>query len=189
LVWNVIDAGAPTSAEATGEAFNPDVSPVTLETHFEHPANNWRGPVRVGWYQGGVMPRSPKGYIDLNKIDHGAMFKGSKGHIVADFGSRIILPFGDDADLSYYKPRAKNELLPKMEGFQKEWFAACKGNLKTSCNFDYAGLMSEQMLLGLVAYRAGKKIEYDGVAGRVTNAPEANAHLSRKYRDGWTLNG
>jgi hypothetical protein len=49
--------------------------------------------------------------------------------------------------------------------------------------------MIEQMLLGLVAYRAGKKIEYDGAAGRVTNAPEANALLSKPYREGWTLNG
>ena len=49
--------------------------------------------------------------------------------------------------------------------------------------------MIEQMLLGLVAYRVGKKLEYDGAAGKVTNAPEANEFLSRKYRDGWVLNG
>ena len=49
--------------------------------------------------------------------------------------------------------------------------------------------MIEQMLLGLVAYRVGKKIEYDGAAGRVTNSDEANALLRRKYRDGWTLDG
>ena len=189
LVWNVIDAGLPTSAEAKGDPFNPDVSPVELETHFEHPANDWRGPLRVGWYQGGAMPSSPKSCLDLNKIDHGAMFKGSKGFVVADFTSRIILPFGDEADLTYYKPRAKSEVLPTLGHFQKEWFAACKGNLKTSCNFDYASQMIEQMLLGLVAYRAGKKIEYDGAAGRVTNALEANQYLSKQYREGWTLNG
>lgn len=45
------------------------------------------------------------------------------------------------------------------------------------------------MLLGLVSYRAGQKIEYDGTAGRVTNIPEANQYLSREYRPGWTLNG
>ena len=189
LVWNVVDATLPTTAEAKGEAFNPEVSPVTLETHFEHPANDWRGPVHVGWYQGGAMPHSPKEYIDLNKIDHGAMFKGTKGFVVADFTSRILVPFGDDADFTYYKPRAKNDMLPPMGGFQKEWFDACKGKLKTSCDFNYSGHMIEQMLLGLVAYRVGKKIEYDGAVGRVTNAPEANAYLSHQYREGWTLNG
>ena len=49
--------------------------------------------------------------------------------------------------------------------------------------------MIETMLLGLVAYRAGKKISYDGDKGVVTDNPEANALLSRKYREGWTLNG
>jgi predicted dehydrogenase len=189
LVWNVVDATLPTTAEAKGEEFNPEVSPVTLETHFEHPANDWRGPIHVGWYQGGAMPHSPKEYIDLNKIDHGAMFKGTKGFVVADFTSRIIVPFGDEADLTYYKPRTKNEVLPPLGGFQKEWFDACKGKLKTSCDFEYSGHMIEQMLLGLVAYRVGKKIEYDGAAGQVTNAPEANAYLSHQYREGWTLNG
>ncbi len=189
LVWNAVDAGLPTSAEATGEEFNPDVSPVTLETHFEHPANHWRGPLRVSWYQGGALPNTPKEYVDLKKIGHGAMFKGTKGFIVADFETRIILPVGNEADLTYYKPRPKQEVLPNLGHFQKEWFDACKGSLKTSCDFDYSGKMIEQMLLGLVAYRAGKKIEYDGAAGRVTNAPEANALLSRHYREGWTLNG
>ncbi|MBC8096169.1 MAG: Gfo/Idh/MocA family oxidoreductase, partial [Akkermansiaceae bacterium] len=189
IVWNVIDAGVPTSAEAKGEPFNPEVSPVTLETHFEHPANNWRGPLRVSWYQGGAMPNSPKEYLDLGKIGHGAMFKGTKGFVVADFTSRILLPFGDDADLTYYKPRAKDQVLPKPGDFQKEWFDACRGKGKTSCDFDYSAQMIEQQLLGLVAYRAGKKIEYDAASGRVTNVPDANALLSREYRPGWTLNG
>jgi hypothetical protein len=91
--------------------------------------------------------------------------------------------------MTYYKPRAKDALIPKMHGFQQEWINACKGNLKTSCDFDYSGTMIEQMLLGLVAYRVGKKISYDGAAGRVTDSPEANALLSRAYRQGWTLNG
>jgi len=49
--------------------------------------------------------------------------------------------------------------------------------------------MIENLLLGLVAFRVGKKIEYDGIGGRITNSEEGNALLSRKYRDGWTLNG
>jgi predicted dehydrogenase len=189
LLWNVIDATLPTSAEAKGEKFNPDVTPVTCESHFEHPANDWRGPIRVSWYQGGAMPRSPKPYIDLNKIDHGAMFKGSKGFVIADFASRIVLPFGDDADLTYYKPRAKDKVLPPLGHFQKQWIEACKDGRKTACDFEYSGNMIEQLLLGLVAYRVGKKIQYDGAAGRVTNCPEANQFLSRKYRKGWTLDG
>jgi len=189
LLWNAVDATLPTSAEGKGEAFNPDVSPVTLETHFEHPANSWRGPIRVSWYQGGALPNCPRDYIDLNKIGHGAMFKGTKGYLIAGFENRILVPYGDDADLTYYKPRPKNEVLPPLGHFQKEWFDACKGSLKTSCDFVYSGNAIEQMILGLIAYRVGKKIEYDAAAGRVKNSDEANALLSRKYREGWTLNG
>ena len=189
LVWNAIDADLPTTAVAEGDPYNPDVTPVRMKATFDNPANDWRGPIKVHWYQGGAMPRSPKGYIDLNKIGHGAMFKGTKGFIICDFDSRIVLPFGDDADFTYYNKRDKEDVIPPLGHFQKEWVDACKGDLKTHCDFDYAGTVIEQMLLGLVAYRVGKKIEYDGKAGRVTNCPEANALLSKKYRPGWTLHG
>ena len=49
--------------------------------------------------------------------------------------------------------------------------------------------MMEQMLLGLVAHRAGKKLEYDPAAGRVTNMNEANDYLKRQYRPNWKLDG
>jgi len=189
MVWNAIDAGLPTTAEGEGEKYNPEVTPVELHTAFDIPANNWRGPIRVHWYQGGMMPRSPKGYIDLNKIGHGAMFKGTKGYIVCDYDSRIILPFGKNADLTYYDKRPKNEIIPPLGHFQEEWTRACKTDLKTHCDFEYGGNAIEMMLLGLVAYRVGEKIEYDGKRGRVTNNAKANELLSRRLRPGWTMNG
>jgi predicted dehydrogenase len=188
LAWNAIDAGYPTSAEATGEAYNPEVTPVELTAHFDHPANSWRPAIRVSWYQGGALPTSPKPWIDLSKIRDGVMFKGSKGLLLADFESRTLIPVGDTADMTYYRTPAKEAIAPPMGGFQDEWIRACKGDLKTTCNFDYSGPMTEQMALALVAYRAGRKIEYDGSTGRVTNAPEANAFLRREYRAGWPLN-
>jgi predicted dehydrogenase len=189
LVWDAVEAGLPTTAEGKGQEFNPEVTPVELETHFDFPANSWRGPMRISWYQGGYMPRTPKEYVDLNKIDHGAMFKGTKGFLICNFDSRLILPIGKDTDMTYYTPRPKDKVLPAIGNFQKEWINACKGNLKTSCDFEYGGNCIEMMLLGLVAYRVGKKLEYDGATGKVTNSPEANELLSKKYRQGWTLNG
>ena len=82
--------------------------------------------------------------------------------------------------------------------FQLDWIDACKGksnrvvhgtSSKTHCDFDYSGTMIEQMLLGLVAHRVGKKLEYDPATGKVTNSSEANDYLKRSYRSGWTLNG
>jgi hypothetical protein len=89
---------------------------------------------------------------------------------------------------------------PNLGGslFQMEWIDACKGknngvthgtSSKTHCDFDYSGSMMEQMLLGLVAHRAGKRLEYDRATGRITNDAAANDWLKRGYRSGWTLNG
>ncbi len=189
LVWNAIDATRPTSAEAEGDPVNADVTPVKLKMSFEHPANDWRPAIRVSWHQGGAMPESPREYVKLDAIGHGAMFKGDKGLLVCDFTTRILLPYGDDADLTYFNRRAKEDVIAPMGDFQHQWINACKGSLKTACDFDYAGYMIEQQMLGLVAYRVGKKIQYDGAAGKVTNSPEADALLKRTYRDGWVLNG
>ena len=194
LAWNAIDAKLPTSAKAEGEAYNSDVTPVRMQSSFEFPANDWRGNIRLTWYQGGAMPKSPIKCVDLNKIGHGAMFKGSQGFLVADFGSRMIFPYGRDANMSYYKPRAESELIPDLGHFQQQWIDACKGDLKTSCDFEYSGNVIEMMLLGLVAYRAGandegSKLIYDGAAGRVTNNDKADALLGKEYRAGWTLEG
>ncbi len=189
LAWNAIDATLPTSAEGKGDPFNPEVTPVKLEMHWEHPANDWRGPIQVAWYQGGAMPESPTRFLNLPRVDHGAMFEGTKGVLVADFNNRILFPSNDRADMTYYKPRSKENLIPRMGNFQKQWVNACKGDLKTACDFVYSGNIIEQMLLGMVAYRVGKKISYDGATGKVTDCPEANDLLCRKYRPGWTING
>ncbi len=117
------------------------------------------------------------------------MFKGTRGFIIADFSNRTLYPYGKNADLSYYKKRANEDIIPDMGNFQEQWVNACKGDLKTSCNFDYGGTLVETMLLGHVAYRVGKKINYDSAKGRVTNNAEADALLSREYREGWPLDG
>ncbi|MEM7699911.1 MAG: Gfo/Idh/MocA family oxidoreductase, partial [Verrucomicrobiota bacterium] len=192
LAWNVIDAELPTSIEASSpEAFNPDVTPVNLTASYIFEANDWRDKIRVTWFQGGAMPKSPSNWIDLNKIGHGVMFKGTKGFIVADFGSRLVIPFGNTADLTYYEPRAEDELLPEVGNFQKQWTNACRSDnpSDTACNFKYSADMIETMCLGLVAFRAGGRLEYDGAAGRITNNEEANAYLTKPYRDEWPILG
>ena len=191
LAWNVIDAELPTSVKAEGEEFNPDVTPVRLTSTWEFPKNKWRGPIRVTWYQGGDMPKSPQNFIDLNKIGHGAMFKGTQGIIIADFTRRFIMPYGKGADLSYYTPRAKEDLTPNLGDFYENWTTACKnGNpSNTACNLEYSANMIETMALGLAAYRAQEKLQYNGKKGVVTNNKDANQYLTKPYREGWTMNG
>jgi hypothetical protein len=49
--------------------------------------------------------------------------------------------------------------------------------------------MIEMMLLGLVAYRVGKKIQYDSKTGKSPDTPEADAFMTKEYREGWNMDG
>ena len=69
-----------------------------------------------------------------------------------------------------------------------EWIAACRGGSKnTPANFVSAEALSTMINLGIVAVRAGTRIEFDGVTRQITNNPEANKLLTREYRKGWEL--
>ncbi len=188
LAWNAIDAGLPTSAQAHGDPVNSDVAPSALTMTFEHPANDWRPGIKVTWYQGAHKPDSLAGGVPT-KPGHGVLFEGDKACMVADFGRHEFFPRDKAAGMAHYKPRPAEERIPPMGGFQAQWVNACKGDLKTSSNFDYSGTMIEQLLLGLVAFRVGERIEYDGRAGRVRNNSKANDLLGREYRKGWKLDG
>jgi hypothetical protein len=137
------------------------------------------------------MPGSPLPWVDLNKIGHGAWFKGEHGFIIADFNNRLLFPYGPKADLSYYAPPKPDEVLPDLGHFQKQWTEACKNGRpkETACNFKYSADMIETMCLGLVAFRAGTPLDYDGARGVVTNHTAANEFLTKPYREGWSMVG
>src|SRR5215467_7802496 len=119
LLWNAIDAGSPKTIEIDQEVsdkYDPNICPVKLKAIFEHPANAWRGPIKVVWYQGGLKPNPPKNYIDVSRIGNGAIFEGTKGAILADFTTRVIIPNNDDGDLTYYKHRSSSDTLPLIGG-------------------------------------------------------------------------
>ena len=86
---------------------------------------------------------------------------------------------------------SKPEKLPSNNGGdsgqKKEWVAAIKGGPKALSNFDYAAMLTETILLGNVAVKLGKKLEWDGPNLKFTNAPDANKLLRTEYRSGWTL--
>ena len=155
--------------------------------HFEHPANDWRPAIKVSWYQGGALPESPSRFLDLRRIDHGALFEGTKGYLVSDFGSRALYPNGDQADLTYFKPRTKETVIPPMGNFQKQWLNACKGTGPAStADFLSQAPVTEAFLLGCLAQRLpGQRFEWDTAAGRITNNEAANKWVDPPYRGNW----
>ena len=137
--------------------------------------------VRVSWYQGEEKPEAVRTGA-IPKWDSGVLFVGSKGMLLSDYGRHVLLP---QKDFEGYKRPPQS--IPKSLGHYAEWIHACKTGAPTTCNFDYAGRLTEANHLGNVAYRVGKKLEWDAAKLYVRNAPEAEPLIRRTYRNGWTL--
>lgn len=186
LAYWALDLKFPTACQAEGSPVSPDTCPVWLTAEWDHPANDWRGPVKVYWYDGGKKPGMPSKIFDRDELFKGLLFKGDKGYLLADYDYRVIMGQGD---MTHYASPKPEDLIPPSPGHHQEWIIACKTGSPTLCNFDYAGMLIEHNLLALVAYRVGKKLEWDAANLRATNCPEADQFIRRKYRDGWTLEG
>jgi len=181
------DLGLATSCKAEGSAAHTDTLPTWLTAEWDQPANDWRPAVKVYWYDGGKKPGMPSKVFNRDEMFKGAIFKGDKGFLIADYGYRILMP--TSGDMTHYTSPKPENLIPKSPGHHKEWIIGAKTGSPTTCNFDYAGMLIENNMLALAAYRAGKKLQFDPVAMKVTNVPEANQYLKRTYRKGWVLDG
>jgi predicted dehydrogenase len=148
---------------------------------WEHPARGDMPACTLKWYDGVQRPKVDTG-IDFSKWGLGILFVGDKGMLVADYGKHILLP--QDKFKDFQRPEPS---IPKSLGHHAEWVHACKTGEPTTCNFDYSGKLIEHNLLGNVAYRTGKKLEWDAKNLKATNAPEADKFIRREYREGWTL--
>jgi len=185
-LWS-LNLGLPTSVETVSTPFNGASYPNATLTFYEFPARGPMPPVKLTWYDGGLKPNKPEelGDEELNK-EGGALLIGSKGKLLHDtYGFKPRLLPGSLHD-SFGKPPEK---LPRIAGEAHEmnWVDAAKGKLEASCPFEYAARLTEVMLLGIVALRAGKKIYYDGPNMRITNVLAANDFLRREYRQGWSI--
>ena len=185
-MWS-LNLGLPTSVETVSTPFNGASYPNATLTFYEFPARGPMPPVKLTWYDGGLKPNKPEelGDEELNK-EGGALLIGSKGKLLHDtygFKPRLLPSSLHD---SFGKPPEK---LPRIAGEAHEmnWVDAAKGKLEASCPFEYAARLTEVMLLGIVALRAGKKIYYDGPNMRITNVLAANDYLRREYRQGWSI--
>ena len=183
-LW-ALNLGLPTSIETVCTPFNKASFPNATQTFLEFPARGKMPPVKLTWYDGGLLPPKPEelGEEEVNK-DGGALLIGSKGKLLHDtygINPRLLPKSLQD---STSKPAQKLARI-KDQNHEMNWVDAAKGKTAASCPFEYASNLTEIMLLGVVALRAGKKILYDPANMRITNVPEANQFLQREYRKGW----
>jgi hypothetical protein len=89
-----------------------------------------------------------------------------------------------DKFVDYTRPEPS---IPDSIGHHEEWLAAIRTGSPTTCNFDYSGALTEAVMLGVVAFRSGEKIQWDAKNLKVTNSEAAQHFVSKEYRKGWEL--
>ncbi len=148
------------------------------------------GPLHMTWYDGGLLPPTPPGFPTSMSMsgDGGVLFVGSQGMLMHEtYGEKPVLIGGGLDEKANKIPISLPRIKGGINGHEMNWIRAIRGEEKISCPFEYATRLNETMNLGVVALRTDHVIEYDAVAGRVTNVAEANQYLSRQYRKGWEL--
>lgn len=200
-VW-ALEPGLPTRVETRHSPWGGDTNPwdgrgpdeitsypLASVTHYEF-ANAKGGPVRMTWYDGGLMPPTPKGMPAGRQMDPGGgvLFIGEQGMLMHEtYGSNPTLIGEGLEERASAIPKSLPRIQGGMDGHEMNWIRAIRGEEKISSPFADAVPLNETMILGIVALRAGQAIEYDGVRGQVTNVEAANQHLDREYRKGWEL--
>jgi len=188
-----LELGAPTSIEAQSEGGTTESPPWWSTIEYQFPARGARPPVRFTWYdgyRGADFAHAPRNFPPAEVLEGqnpdqwDVVLIGQSGKMLFNRSNLdwIITP---DSAIKDFAPPPKT--LPRVENEDAEWLAACQGGPAALSNFDYAGPFTETVLLGNVAIRAGKRIEWDAERLTCPNAPEADPFLRREYRAGWSL--
>ncbi|HUE70671.1 MAG TPA: Gfo/Idh/MocA family oxidoreductase [Pirellulaceae bacterium] len=186
-VFEALGVTSPTSVRSEGPKPNDYNWANDAIVHYTFPATKFTEgqSVSVTWYDGDQKP--PKSVTEqLGKQalpGQGSLFIGAKGLLLLPHvAAPILLP--EDQFKEYQRP----ELSPANHWHQ--FVEAIRGNGKTSAGFDYAGPLTEVVLLGGVASRYPEQtLEWDGPGLKFTNVAEANELVRRTYRKGWEVAG
>jgi predicted dehydrogenase len=195
-VW-ALKLGAPTSVESSvshdgtlsaDNSLNMESFPKAAIVTYQFPERDAGKlpPVAMTWYDGGLMPPTPVEMSGNQRLpDNGVLYVGSKGKLYhsSHGGLPQLLPVELHELAKTVVPT-----MPRSPGHYEEWVLACKGGKSPVDNFEYAGPMTETVLLGVLSLRSpGRRLLWDEAALKVTNVPEVNQYVHTEYRKGWTL--
>jgi predicted dehydrogenase len=196
LPFMALKLGYPTRVSAQSGDVNPETYPAWATIAYEFPARGELPAVKLTWYEGAKNGERnlPSAELLLGEkpSSSGILVVGEKGRLFSpnDYGgSQKLLP---TKDFEGYKP--PEPTLERLEGGhgsddnqKREWIRAIQGGPPPLANFDYAAVLTESMLLGNIAVRLGKTLEYDAANVCVTNCADAAAQINPERRDGWAL--
>ena len=166
-----------------------ETAPAASRIHYHFPKRGNRPELDVVWRDGNLQPPRPVELGDHEALPQssGQLFVGSKGVLAAGI-------YGENPHLypSKLNERVMADPPPqkyaRSKGVYVEWTDACKGEGETGSDFfRHSGPLTEMALLGNLAVRSGRTLEWDAEKGRVTNHAAANEFLHDEYRKGWTL--
>ena len=185
MPYMALDLRDPTSVQAETSGHNKETYPAWSVIDFEFPERNGRDALTLTWYDGGKKPDASK-FGDAKVESSGCLVIGEKGTIYApgDYASSLVLIGGAEKKEVEYE---------KSPGHFEEWVRAIKGEKPAMSNFpDYAGPLTETILLGNLAVWAadkgeGKKIEWDAKNLKATNADEVASIVKPEYKNGYEL--
>ncbi len=187
-VFDALQLGPPLSVQASSTPVYPETVPNACVVHYHFPARGERPPVKLHWYDGGILPPRPEELEDDRPLDpeDGILFVGDKGKMLVEgWGGERPRLLPDTRNKEYRRPP---KTLPRSLGHHAEWVRACKTGSPTASNFAFAGPLTEAVLLGSVCvHNGGDKLSWDSAHLKITNDPEANGLLHYRYRAGWTL--
>jgi hypothetical protein len=193
--FRALDLKYPAGIAANGkkEYVGDNDVPSTLHVDWEFHARGALPPCRLTWFHGGLLPKAvqdnPDGYSLRKGKDgkpepaaDGMLFVGDRGELLADHAAYRLLPADRFVGVPLPPPS-----LPRPAGHHREWLDAIKSRGKTSAGFDYAGPLTECVLLGNCAYRGGEFMNWDWERLRAPNSNRASFYIQKVYRPGWLL--
>jgi hypothetical protein len=144
-------------------------------------------PVKAVWYDGNLIPPFPDNVETDRPIDEGGgvFIVGDDATIITNTyaGTVRIAP---ESRMQEVLRSGLPKVYPRIKGghFQ-EWIDACKGGPLCGSNFEYAAPFTETVLLGNLALRTKRRLDWDAVNLKVTNHPDADRFIRNSYRPGW----
>jgi len=178
IPYRALKLGTPSRVVASTSKFYDVSFPLASVVTYDFPERDGRPPVRLVWSDGGIRPPMPRDWNGDSLPTEGVLYVGDEGVM---FDDQILNPV-----------RAKKfadvpKRLPRRGDVFAEWLTACKGGEKAGSNFVDAAPILEFVLLGTLAIRSRKPVEYDAATNTIPNNPEANAMIAANYQNGWTL--
>ena len=181
LPFTALDLKYPVTVETrSAAAAHKESAPAWTITKWTFPKRGKLPPVELTWYDGGKRPPLQKQH-NMPDWPEATIFVGSKGLLIADYGRFKLYPEKDFAGVR------RPKLEPRGIHHAQEWITACKTGSPTGTHFGYSGPLTETVLLGTIAYRAGKMLQWDPVNLKAANCPEADRFIRRTNRKGWEI--